>query len=86
MWEENFSVMEKPKPKKTGIGYKVLYLKDGKLYPPMMETPNGEETPVGVWLDARTNKRITLICSLRILSGHRLNMPMKVMIRYLIGI
>lgn len=53
---------------------------------PMVANPNGEETPVGVWLDARTNKRVTLICSLRILSGHRLNMPMKVMIRYLIGI
>ena len=27
-------------------------LKDGKLYPPMVANPNGEATPVGVWLDA----------------------------------
>ena len=39
-------------PKKTGIGYKVFVLKDGKLYPPMVANPNGEATPVGVWLDA----------------------------------
>lgn len=42
---------EKP-PRKTGIGYKVFVLKKGKLYPPMVANPNGEDTPVGVWLDA----------------------------------
>ena len=39
-------------PTKTGIGYKVFVLKDGKLYPPMVANPNGEATPVGVWLNA----------------------------------
>ena len=39
-------------PKKTKIGYKVFYLKDGKLYPPMVSNPGGSETPVGVWIDA----------------------------------
>lgn len=47
-----FSVRTKPAPEKTGIGYKVFYQKDGKLYPPMVANPNGEATPVGVWLDA----------------------------------
>ena len=39
-------------PTKTGIGYKVFVLKNGKLYPPMVANPNGEATPFGVWLDA----------------------------------
>ncbi|MDY5767252.1 MAG: hypothetical protein SPK03_02560 [Alloprevotella sp.] len=39
-------------PRKTGVGYKVFVLKDGKLYPPMVANPGGEATPVGVWLDA----------------------------------
>ena len=39
-------------PKKTGIGYKVFYLKDGKLYPPMVQNPGGADTPVGCWIDA----------------------------------
>lgn len=47
-----FSIRTKPAPKSTGIGYKVFYLKDGKLYPPMVANPDGAETPVGVWLDA----------------------------------
>ena len=43
----------KPAPQKTGVGYKVFYRgRDGKLYPPMVANPNGEATPVGVWLDA----------------------------------
>lgn len=41
-----------PAPKKTGIGYKVFVLKDGKLYPPMVANLDRGETPVGVWLDA----------------------------------
>lgn len=51
--EPRFSIREGTPPKKTGIGYKVFYRgKDGKLYPPMVANPNGEPTPVGVWLDA----------------------------------
>ena len=42
---------EKP-PRKTGIGYKVFFKKNGKLYPPMVANPGGEDTPIGVWLDA----------------------------------
>lgn len=48
----SFSLRQKPEPKKKGIGYKVFVLKDGKLYPPMVANPDGEATPVGVWLDA----------------------------------
>ena len=47
-----FSVRTKPAPKKTGIGYKVFYLKDGKLYPPMVANLGGVDTPVLIWLDA----------------------------------
>ena len=47
-----FSIRTKPAPKNTGIGYKVFYLKDGKLYPPMVANPDGADTPVGIWLDA----------------------------------
>lgn len=48
----SFSMRTKEEPKKKGIGYKVFYQKDGKLYPPMVANPGGEDTPVGVWLDA----------------------------------
>ena len=47
-----YSIRTKEPPKKTGKGYKVFVLKDGQLYPPMVANPNGEGTPVGVWLDA----------------------------------
>lgn len=47
-----YSIRTKKAPKKTGTGYKVFVLKDGELYPPMVANPNGEGTPVGVWLDA----------------------------------
>lgn len=47
-----FRLREEPAPKKTGIGYKVFVLKNGKLYPPMVANQNGADTPVGVWLDA----------------------------------
>ena len=50
--DTRFSRRTKPEPKKKGIGYKVFYSKDGKLYPPMVANPGGEATPVGVWLDA----------------------------------
>lgn len=34
-----FSMRTKEEPKKKGIGYKVFYQKDGKLYPPMVANP-----------------------------------------------
>lgn len=37
---------------KKGIAYKVFRIKDGKLYPPMVANPGGQDTPLGVWLDA----------------------------------
>ena len=52
-----FSIRTKPAPKNTGIGYKVFYLKDGKLYPPMVANQGGVDTPVGVWLDAEEGTR-----------------------------
>lgn len=51
-----YSLRKKEPPKKTGVAYKVFYAKDGKLYPPMVANPNGEGTPVGVWLDADIGK------------------------------
>ncbi len=53
----SFSLRTAPPPKKTGIGYKVFYQKDGKLYPPMVANPGGQDTPVGVWLDADEGTR-----------------------------
>lgn len=47
-----YSLREESAPKRTGIGYKVFVLKDGKLYPPMVANPGGADTPVGVWLNA----------------------------------
>ena len=47
-----FRVREEEPPTRTGIGYKVFVLKDGKLYPPMVANPNGASTPTGLWLDA----------------------------------
>ena len=47
-----FSIRIEEPPKNTGIGYKVFYQKDGKLYPPMVANLDGKDTPVGVWLDA----------------------------------
>lgn len=47
-----YRLREEEPPVNTGIGYKVFVLKDGKLYPPMVANPNGEETPTGVWLNA----------------------------------
>lgn len=35
-----------------GTAYKVFRIKNGKLYPPMVANAGGEDTPVGVWLDA----------------------------------
>lgn len=39
-------------PKKTAIAYKVFYLKDGKLYPPVIANTDAKPTPIGVWLPA----------------------------------
>lgn len=47
-----FSVRKSDPPKNTIKGYKVFFVKNGKLYPPMVANPNGEGTPRGVWLDA----------------------------------
>ena len=52
-----FSIRTKPAPKKTGKGYKVFYLKNGKLYPPMVANLGGVDTLVGVWLDAEEGTR-----------------------------
>lgn len=47
-----YSIREEDPPKNTIKGYKVFFVKDGKLYPPMVANPNGADTPVGVWLNA----------------------------------
>lgn len=47
-----FSLRTKEPPKKTIKAYKVFFAKNGGLYPPMVANPNGEPTPIGVWLDA----------------------------------
>lgn len=39
-------------PRNIGIGYKVFFMKDGKLYPPVIANDEARETPVGVWLPA----------------------------------
>lgn len=50
----------KEAPKRTGKGYKVFVLKDGKLYPPMVANADRTETPVGVWLDADANEHFII--------------------------
>lgn len=47
-----FSLRKEEPPKRTIKGYKVFFVKDGKLYPPMVANPNGADTPIGVWLNA----------------------------------
>lgn len=39
-------------PKKQGKAYKVFRVKNGKLYPPMVANPGGQDTPIGKWLIA----------------------------------
>ena len=51
-----YSLREEDPPKHTKIGYKAFFVKDGKLYPPMVANPSGAGTPVGVWLNADTGK------------------------------
>jgi len=50
--KEEQSIMKASVPQKKGIGYKVFYLNDGKLYPPMVQNPNGESTPMNSWIEA----------------------------------
>ena len=53
--DTKFSLRKKEPPKKTLTAYKVFVAfenKPGQLFPPMVANPNGESTPVGVWLDA----------------------------------
>ena len=38
-----YRIREDEPPTKKGVGYKVFVLKDGKLYPPMVANPNGED-------------------------------------------
>ena len=47
-----YSLREEPEPKRKGVGYKAFFLKDGKLYPPMVANKGGEATPYGIWLNA----------------------------------
>lgn len=55
----NPMIRTEPPPKKTKIAYKVFMAKDGKLYPPMVANPDGQATPVGVWLNASEGKMAT---------------------------
>lgn len=45
---------------KTGKAYKVFKVIDGKLYPPMVENPDGSDTPIGVWLEAESGEFVEL--------------------------
>lgn len=45
------------KPEKTGKGYKVFRLINGKLYPPMVANNGGDATPMNVWLKAQVGKQ-----------------------------
>ena len=47
-----YSIRKEAPPKNTGVAYKVFFVKDGKLYPPMVANPGGADTPMGVWLNA----------------------------------
>ena len=55
----NSMIRTGPPPTKTKIAYKVFVARDGKLYPPMVANPDGQATPVGVWLDASEGKMAT---------------------------
>lgn len=53
--DTKFSLRKKDPPEKTLTAYKVFVAfenKPGQLFPPKVANPNGESTPVGVWLDA----------------------------------
>ena len=53
-----YSVRREDPPKKTKTGYKAFYVKNGYLFPPMVQNPQGHGTPVGVWLNADTGTPI----------------------------
>lgn len=53
----NPMIRTEPPPKNTKIAYKVFVARDGKLYPPMVANPDGQDTPVGVWLNASEGKK-----------------------------
>lgn len=57
---DKFRLRTSEPPKRTGIGYKVFVLKDGKLYPPMVANADRSETPTGVWLDADPNEQFII--------------------------
>lgn len=52
----NPMIRTEPPPQNTKIAYKVFVARDGKLYPPMVANPDGQATPVGVWLNASEGK------------------------------
>lgn len=52
-----FRIRTEEAPVKTGVGYKVFVVKNGKLYPPMVANADREATQVGVWLDADANEQ-----------------------------
>ena len=52
--DTKYSIRKEAPPKNTGVAYKVFYVKDSKLYPPMVANPGGVDTPMGVWLNADT--------------------------------
>ena len=55
MTERNLKESDAPEgyaPKKQGKAYKVFRVKNGKLYPPMVSNPGGQDTPIGKWLIA----------------------------------
>lgn len=57
---DKFRLRTSEPPKRTGIGYKVFVLKDGKLYPPMVANADRSESPTGVWLDADPNEQFII--------------------------
>lgn len=57
---DKFRLRTSEPPKRTGIGYKVFVLKDGKLYSPMVANADRSETPTGVWLDADPNEQFII--------------------------
>ena len=64
-YDESLSLKEKVSPEgyaptKTGKAYKVFKVRNGKLYPPMVANAGGEDTPIGVWLDAEEGEFIEL--------------------------
>lgn len=55
--EVKYSIREEPPPTNTRLGYKVFFLQNGQLYPPMAPNPGGLGTETGIWLNADEGKR-----------------------------